>query len=451
MIDPSIFRTYNIRGIYPSQLNEEVTRKIAHGFLSVVKPKSIVVGRDVRLSSPALHDAFVDAVTETGLDVTDLGVANTDRQYFAAGHYGFDLGVVISASHNPAEWNGLKGSKKDVEPMSGEEVKHVKEFVLAGKALPKAQKRGQVKKMETMADYLNHVLSFVDEKSLRPMRILANCNFGTMGEVIRALQKRIPFDLVPLNIEPDGSFPKGPPDPLLPKMRVEVTEEARKMKPDFCVAWDNDGDRCYFHDEHGDFIPGAFTTATLARLILEKKSGGKVVSEPRIVWPVQDSVEQAGGEFVLYRTGYVFIREKMREIKAVFGGENSGHYFFPENWYADNGFIPFLMIWEHLSKTGEKLSEVVGPLREKYFVSEEMNYPLPSPEQGKAIQKEAERHYKDGKIEYIDGLHVSFSDWRFTLRASHNEPLLRLQLESKDQKLLDARTGELTEFVKKLT
>lgn len=449
MIDQSIFRPYNIRGTYPDQLNEGLARKIAQGFVHVLKPKKLVLGRDVRLSSPPLHKVVMETLLDDGMDVTDVGTVGTDQLYFSIGKFGFDAGIMVSASHNPPEWTGFKSSKKNVVPTSAEEMVAVKEFVVSGQTLPRSKRRGKLTRLSILEPYLKHVLSYVDPKKLKPMRILVNGNFGTVGPIMKEIARLVPFEMIPLNVESDGRFPKGTPDPLLFENRAETTKLVKKERADFAVAWDSDGDRCFFHDENGEFIRGAFITALLAEWILRGKKG-KVVSEPRVIWPVKETVEKAGGTLVLSAPGTVFIRQKMIEVDAVFGGENSAHYFYPSNWYAENGIVPFLTIWQMLSETGKKLSEIAEPLREKYFVSEEVNFAPPTIGQGRKILVAAEEKYKDGAIDHVSGVSVSFARWRFNLRASDNEPLIRLNVEARGQKLLDEKTAELTEFVKGL-
>jgi len=452
MIDPSIFRPYNIRGIYPDQLNEETARRIAQGFIHVLKPRKLVLGRDVRLSSPALHQVFLETILDAGVDVTDIGIVSTDMLYFATGKYDFDAGFIISASHNAAQWNGFKAVKKGVVPASLDEMAKLREWVLSGQTPPSGKRKGKLISKDILDQYLAHSFSFVDTSTLKPIRMVANGNFGTVGRALKELANRLPVELIQLNLEPDGNFPKGQPDPLLPQMRVEVTETAKKEKVDIAAAWDSDADRCYIHDEKGDFVRGSFMTAFLAKHYLAQEHHGKVVSERRVIWPVKETVEAAGGQYILSPTGYPFIRAKMIEVDAVFGGENSAHYFTRANWSAENGLLPFLIVWETLSKTGKKVSELFAPWRERYFVSEEYNSTLPTIAQSKEVLDKAEKKFGSGAtIEHVDGLSVEFPDWRFNLRVSNNEPLIRLNVEARSQKLLDEKTAELTEFVKKLS
>lgn len=444
MLDPSIFRPYNVRGRYPSELDEDGAYLLAQAFAKVTGSKKVAVGRDARLSGPQLQHAVIEGLIDAGVDVIDLGMITTDELYYAAGAKGFD-GIQVSASHNPPDWNGLKFIKSGSMPLSDDELAQLY-WETKKEQKKKEPSAGSVTTFNILPEYVEFLLAFINTSKVRSLRVVANPLNGTAGPVVAVLAKKLPIELVPLNMEPDGNFPKGTPDPFLPEMRKETSEAVRKEAADFGVSWDNDADRCAFFDQRGEFVSGAFTTSLLAECFLKDKPGAKIISEPRVVWPVQETVEAAGGIHIINKPGHVFLKDRMRKEDALFGGELSGHYFFRDFWYSDNGFIPFLMLLELLSTSEKKLSELIKPFREKYFFSEEISFSLDR-KAAESIVARAEEQYKNGQIDKISGLSVTFPDWRFNLRPSDNEPKLRLIVEARYQKLLDEKTTELTEFV----
>ena len=447
MIEPSIFRPYNIRGMYPDQLNEDVAYLVGQAFAKVTKAIKVAVGRDARLSGPSLQEATMQGILDFGVEVADLGVITTDQLYYASGAK--DLGgIQVSASHNPPEWNGMKFMKKGGFTLTDEELEEIYSETKTGKK-EAAPSQGKKATLHLLPDYIDFLIQFVDSGSIKPFRVVANPLNGTAGPVVTALAKKLQITLVPLNMEPDGHFPRGTPDPFVPAMRTETSETVKKEKADLGISWDNDADRAVFFDETGAYIPGAFTAAMLAKHLLQKYPGAKVVSECGILWPVKEAVEAAGGVHILNRRGQVFLKQRMREEGAIYCGENSGHQYFQDFWYADNGFIPLLHMLTLLSESGKKLSELVAPLRERYFFTEEINFPLESPDKLEPLFQQAEETYKDGFLDRIGGFSATFHDWRFHLHPSDNEPKLRLLVEARNQKLLDAKTAELTDFVKK--
>lgn len=445
MIDPSIFRPYNVRGIYPSQLDEDGAYLFAQAFAKVTKSKKVAVGRDARLSGPSLQKAVTDGLQDIGVDVTDLGIVTTDEIYFASGAKGFN-GIQVSASHNPPEWNGLKFIKSGSVPLADEELAAL--YAEAKKEKKeKSGDRDHLATLDLLPDYSEFLLGFIDASKIKSFRLVVNPLNGTAGPVVSALAQKLPMDIIALNMEPDGHFPKGNPDPFLPEMRRETSEIVRQEKADFGVAWDNDADRVAFFDENGEFVPGAFTTGLLAQHFLKEKPGSKIISEPRVVWPVKETVEAAGGVYLINKPGHVFLKDRMRKEDALFGGELSGHYFFRDFWYSDNGFIPFLLLLELLSTSGKRLSELVQPFRGKYFFSEEINFDMDRAAAEKRLDT-VEAHYKEGHPDRISGLSVAFPDWRFNLRPSDNEPKLRLTVEARQKELVQQKVDELTNLIK---
>jgi phosphomannomutase len=446
MSTSSIFKAYDIRGIYPGEINEEIVYKIGQAYVEFVKPKIVVVGKDVRISSPSLCKALINGILDAGVDVVDIGTISTDMLYFTVAKYGYDGGLIVSASHNPREWNGVKMVKAGAAPISADTgIIAIRDIVLKGE-IKKAKTVGTVQKKDIWDDYVQHVLSFVDSSKIKPLKVVMNANFGMAGVAATKICKNLPIEIVPLNFEPDGNFPKGRPDPLIPENRVETSELVRTSKADLAVAWDADADRCFFFDEHGCFVPGVIITALLAESFLLKHPGEKILHCPRVVWPVIDTVLKYGGIPLENKVGHSFFKERMRKENAIFGGEMSAHYYFRDNFYADNGMIPMLLIFEFLGMQEKKFSELVHPFFEKYFFSGEINFQV---EEKEELLQMLEKKYSDGKISHLDGLTIEYDDWRFNIRPSNTEPLVRLNIEAKSQKLMEEKREELSEFIKK--
>ena len=374
-----IFKAYDIRGVYPNDFNELDAYKIAAAYCDFVKPKVVAIGCDVRNSSPTLKKAAMKAVTDKGVKVADIGRISTDMLYFAVAHYGYDGGFSLTASHNPAEYNGMKLVRKGSEPISGDTgiyvirdmamKMNVSEEVLAGEF-----DQNLVEKKYIWNDYIEKIRSFADFSKFKKFKIVANPNFGLAGKVLDLLLTNTGIEVIKLNYEPDGNFPKGKPDPLLPESRNETMELIKKVGTDFGVAWDADADRCFFFTEKGEFIEGYFVTALLAEIFLKRFPGEKIVHDPRLIWAIQDVVRKNNGVALINKSGHAFIKERMRKENAVFGGEMSAHYYFRDFYYCDNGMIPLVMMLEYLSQTEEKLSEIVAKkFLKNYFVSGEIN------------------------------------------------------------------------------
>ena len=450
MFDSTIFRAYDIRGIYPSQINESAVYDIAQAYASIIKPRAVVVGQDVRLSSHSLCKALTQSFVDSGVEVIDIGVVPTDVFYFAVKHLSqTDGGIMVSASHNPREWNGLKISKKAARPISSESgLFDIRDLAMKGARVDGA-KKGKSSSLDLIDEYADFVLSFINPKAIKQTTILANGNFGVSAEVFRYIVKRgrLPITIIGLDDKPDGNFPKGAPNPLLLENRNETSVLVREKNVDLGVAWDADGDRCFFVDEKGNFIEGYFITALLAKELLAKRPGSTIIIDPRLVWASQEAIINAGGTPIITRAGAALITERMEKENAIFAGEMSSHFYFKENANRDNGIIPLLLILEMMAKQNKTLSELVKPFTEKYFISGEINFlvatPIPK------ILVEVEKKYTDGQVEYIDGLSVAYKDWRFNLRPSNTEPLLRLNIEARNKKLLTEKVEELSAYLKK--
>ena len=400
-IPSEIFKSYDIRGIYPKDLNEDIVYRIIQGYVKVFNPKKVVVGRDVRESGKTLSNAAVSAFTDAGVDVIDIGVVSTDEYYFAVGELPCDGGVTISASHNPREWNGLNFCKKGAEPVSSKSgLYEIRDLIIKDDSPIKSERKGKVMAKSVTDDFIRKSVSFVDITKLKPKKIVANGNFGVDVVLLRRAVDlfNLPLEIVPLNDNPDGTFPKGPPNPLLPENRKELLDSIREHRADLGVSWDADGDRCFFADENADFIEGYFITAILAKDVLKKRPGSKILIDPRLVWATTEEIINSGGIPIVSKPGMTLIAARMKSEDIVFGGEMSSHFYFKENYYRDNGLIPFFLIWEMMSVQNKTLSQLVFPYTSKYFISGEINFET---EKKDEIISAFEKKFKDSRIKHI--------------------------------------------------
>jgi len=446
-VNPNIFKGYDVRGLYPSEINEAAVYRISQAYLAVFKPKgAIVLGKDVRLSSPSLWQAAAKGITNAGLDVIDIGTVSTDMLYFSVAKYGYAGGMTISASHNPKEYNGMKFVREKAIAISADTgIMEMRDQVMKGQEIIEPDK-GQITQKDILEDYVKHCLSFIDSKKIKPMKIVADANFGMAGVVLKKMLADLPVEIVPLNFQPDGNFPKGRPDPMIPERRQEVEALVKSEKADLGVAWDADADRCFIFDEKGEYVDNYFLTAIFAKLLLARsKKPEKIILDPRQYWAVRDAVAQAGGESIMNKVGHALIKDGMRKNNVLFAGEITGHFYFRDNFYCDNGMIPLLMVLEMLSKDGIKISQLAKPFRGKYFISGEINQTVSDPDQ---VIATVTKKYSDGKIDLIDGVGVEYKDWRFNLRKSNTEPLIRLNVEATNQALVDAKVKELMVLIK---
>lgn len=451
LINPQIFKAYDIRGLYPEDFNEDIAYQITQAYIKLFNPASVVLGRDVRKSGPSLFKYVFKAFIDAGVNIIDIGVVSTDMFYFAVGELPVDGGITISASHNPREWNGMNLCKRGAEPISGETgLFEIRDLVLKGVSLVNFNKRGTVEKKDVMSDFIKKAISFIDPKKIMPKKIVANANFGLDYVILKKAIEMydLPLNIIPLNENPDGSFPKGPPNPLLPENREEFLNLVKKEKADLGVSWDADGDRCFFADEKGNFIEGYFMTAVLAKEMLKKYPGAKILIDPRLIWATTEEIIRSGGTPIVSKPGMTIIADRMKREDAVFGGEMSSHFYFRDNYYRDNGIIPLFLILEMLSKYNTTLSHLVSLYTTKYFISGELNFET---EKKDEIIEAAKRRYNDGKQEFIDGLSVEYEKWRFNLRKSNTEPLLRLNLEAKSKELMEEKRDKIVRFIKELS
>jgi phosphomannomutase len=443
------FRAYDIRGVYPTDLDEEAFYRMAQAYTLLFHPKTIVVGMDARESGPQLKQALTNGFLDAGVNVVDIGGVTTDMLYYAVGSSAeYSGGIVVSASHNPKEYNGAKMVKEKAAAISSDTgLFEIRDLIKAGKDKTVSSKsKGTVTQKDVLNNYVEHVLSFIDRDLIKPFHIAANANFGYVGGGVELIADKLGVKLTKLNWEPDGSFPKGTPDPMQPKNRAETEELVSKGQFDFAAIWDADADRCMFLDEKGEFISGAYVTAMLADVLLNKHGGdNKIIFDPRVIWPTIKVCREHGAEAIISKSGHAFIKDRMRKENAIFAGEMSAHYYFRENFYADNGVIPFLLVLEQLSRSGKTFSETMRPYMEGHFMSGELNYRVQDAQETIAAVKD--RFTKEGEEDLTDGYSLTTEDWRFNIRPSNTEPLLRLNIEARKPGLVEKLRGEIEPII----
>lgn len=439
-----IFKAYDIRGIYPTEVNAEDVRKIAMAYATWLKPKKVALGRDVRLSGEELWKATAEGLISMGVNVVDLGVISTDMLYFAVANYSLDGGITVSASHNSGEYNGMKLVREGARPISIDSgIAEIRDMAITGEFEP-AETPGTVDKLTFLDAYISKLTRFSEESEVKALKVFANPNFGAAGIAISAIAEHYGLNLTRLNFEPDGSFPKGKPDPLQEQNRLETEALIKAGEYDFGVTWDADADRCFFYDENGNFIQPYYISGLLIEYFLSQSPGAKILIDPRLRWLPEGLVAKLGGELIISKSGHSFIKERMRRDDVVFGAETSAHYYFKDLWYTDNGMAPFIIMLKILSASGKPLSEIVAKYQQMYFAIPEMNYTVASvPDAISAIKE----RYCDGETDELDGFSVEFTDWRFNIRGSNTEPLLRLNLEAKLKELAEQKLAELTEVI----
>lgn len=448
-VDPNIFKAYDVRGLYPGEINEDVARAIGRGFVSYLKAKRIAVGRDMRLSSPALAAAFIDGATLQGADVVDYGMIPTDMLYFAVARDGHEGGVEVTASHNPKQYNGIKMVRREAFPLSGEEgISDIRDAIAADAVPPPAGVRGAVSTRDLVDAYVAHVMSFIDRSVIRPFNVVLDAGSGMAGLIAPKLFDQLPCRTTRLCFEIDGRFPNHEANPLIEENRRDIVERVVAEKADIGIAWDGDADRCFFIDGAGEFVPGDFITALLAEAFLLKTPAASVIYDLRASHAVRDIVAAHGGTSLMNRVGHAFFKRRMRETNAIFGGEVTGHYYFRDNFYADNGFIPALLILELMSKKGLSLHQLLEPLRRQYFISGEINTKLKSMEVVPAKLTEIAARYADGHQYELDGISVEYPDWHFNVRPSNTEPLLRLNLEARTPEMMAQKRDEVISLIR---
>ncbi len=441
------FKAYDIRGRVPEELNETLARRIGVALAAQLAPGPVVLGHDVRLTSPALQDALAAGLRGTGREVIDIGLCGTEEVYFQTDHLGAAGGVMVTASHNPMDYNGMKLVKENARAISSDTgLFAISDAVAADTSEAQPPRAGQSAQHDKSA-YIEHLLSYVDAGKLRPLKLVVNAGNGGAGAIVDLLAPHLPFEFIRICHEPDGSFPNGIPNPLLPENRAATADAVREHGADFGIAWDGDFDRCFFFDHTGRFIEGYYLVGLLAKAILARNPGGKIVHDPRLVWNTVDMVEQAGGVPVQCKSGHAFIKEKMRAEDAVYGGEMSAHHYFREFAYADSGMIPWLLIAQLVSESGRSLADWVEDRMAAYPCSGEINFKVAD---AKAAVARVMEHFaaQSPALDHTDGISADFGDWRFNLRSSNTEPLLRLNVEARgDAALMQARTDDISRLI----
>ena len=447
MQEITCFKAYDVRGRVPDQLNDDIARRIGRAYADVVKPRQVVVGHDIRLTSEAIKAAVTEGLLEQGVDVYDIGLCGTEEIYFATSHAGMDGGIAITASHNPKDYNGMKFVREDSRPISGDTgLFDIKKLAEQDQFTPAAE-RGQWYPLNTSEAYVQHLLSYVDTASLKPLKIVVDAGNGGAGRVIDLLEPHLPFEFIKLHHNADGNFPNGVPNPLLPENRVAAAAAVRDHGADLGLGWDGDFDRCFFYNEDGDFVEGYYVVGLLAEAFLKQQGPARIVHDPRLTWNTVDIVQSLGGEAVQSKTGHAFIKERMRLENAVYGGEMSAHHYFRDFAYCDSGMIPWLLVTGLISSSGQPLSKLVAQRMAAYPCSGEINRTIENPV---AVLAKIEAVYRDQaeSVEQVDGLSMSMGEWRFNVRMSNTEPLVRLNVESRgDQSLMKEKTIELLALI----
>ena len=443
MQEITCFKAYDVRGRVPDQLNDDIARRIGRAYADVVKPRQVVVGHDIRLTSEAIKAAVTEGLLEQGVDVYDIGLCGTEEIYFATSHAGMDGGIAITASHNPTDYNGMKFVREESRPISGDTgLFDIKKLAEQDQFTPAAE-RGRWYPLNTSEAYVQHLLSYVDTARLKPLKIVVDAGNGGAGRVVDLLEQHLPFEFIKLHHNADGNFPNGVPNPLLPENRVAATAAVRDHGADLGLGWDGDFDRCFFYDEDGNFVEGYYVVGLLAEAFLKQQGPARIVHDPRLTWNTVDIVQSLGGEAVQSKTGHAFIKERMRLENAVYGGEMSAHHYFRDSAYCDSGMIPWLLVAGLISSSGQPISKLVAERMAAYPCSGEINRTIENPV---AVLTKIEAVYRDQakSVEHVDGLSMSMGEWRFNVRMSNTEPVVRLNVESRgDQALMKEKTTEL--------
>lgn len=436
----SCFKAYDVRGRVPLEINPELARDIGRALAEATGAQTAVVGFDARLSSRELADSIIAGLLESGVDVMDIGLCGTEMVYFATANYGYGAGIMITASHNPPEYNGMKLVREGSRPISSDSGLYDIEAIARNRTFTRSGS-GVVTRRDIYEDFAAHLLRMVSPESIGPLRILANAGNGCAGLAVQSIQGRLALEIEPMYFEPDGTFPHGVPNPILEENRRSTVERMRRDRFDFGVAWDGDYDRCFFFDENGNFIEGYYIVGLLAKDTLIHHPGATIIYDARLIWNTEEIIREMGGRGVICKAGHTFIKEKMRAENAQYGGEMSAHHYFKENWFCDSGMIPFLQIARLVTESGQTLGALVSEMQAKYPCSGEVNSYVSDP---RAAIRRVEEAFSSGRIDYMDGLSVEFDDWRFNLRASNTEPVVRLNVESKgDAALVERKVKEI--------
>ncbi len=446
------FKAYDIRGKLGEELNEDIAYRIGRAYAVFLRPKSVVLGADIRHTSEPLKLALANGLMDEGVNVIDIGMTGTEEIYFATFHLNVDGGIEVTASHNPMDYNGMKLVKEGAKPISGDTGLHEIQRIAEANQFSPVSKRGHLIKQSILLDFVSHLLSYIDAKELRPLKLVVNAGNGAAGHVIDAIElafksAQVPVTFIKVHHEADGDFPNGIPNPLLPENRSATANAVIQHQADMGLAWDGDFDRCFMFDEKGQFIEGYYIVGLLAAAFLAKQPNEKIIHDPRLTWNTQDVVATSGGQAVMSKTGHAFIKERMRTENAIYGGEMSAHHYFRDFAYCDSGMIPWLLVCELLSQTGKSLSALVAERIAKFPCSGEINFKVGNV--ATSIQN-IQQHYQSSAIEidHTDGLSMSFDTWRFNLRGSNTEPLLRLNIEARaDAKLVQQKVDEISHLI----
>lgn len=446
-INPGIFKAYDIRGIYPTQLDEDAAYAIGRAFATFLGVDTAIVGRDMRLSGPQMFEAVTNGLMDQGVNVINIGMVSTDQYYFACATLD-QAGLMVTASHNPKEYNGFKMVKKMPQLLSGDSgIQDLRRIIETDTFAPQPARRGTMTEKDFSEDFVKYVLGLIDVGALAPLKVFADTGNGMVGPILKRVYERLPsIQLTGMYLDPDGSLPNHGLDPLQPENRAELQQRVVAEGGDIGFAFDGDGDRFFTIDDRGGFVSGDFMTALMGQYFLEKYPGAKILYDVRASWAVPDLISAAGGIPLMERVGHAFIKARMDKEKAVFAGEVTGHYYFKDFFFADSGIVPSLIILEMLSKKKAKLSDLLQPLEAKYFISGEINTRISG--DVKAKVKELAETFKDGKVEWFDGVSVTYADWHFNVRPSNTEPLLRLNLEAKSKALMEEKRDQILKLIR---
>jgi phosphomannomutase len=443
-VNPGIFKAYDIRGVYPTDLNESVAYAIGRAFVTFLGVDKVIVGRDMRISGPQLFDAVTRGIMDQGADVVNIGMVSTDQFYFACSELALP-GMMVTASHNPKPYNGFKMVRKMPYLLSGGEgIQNLREIVEKDSFGP-TTRTGSMSTIDLSDHFVDAVLKLIDVAAIKPLKVVADTGNGMVGPILTRVYARLPVQLIGMYFDPDGNLPNHGLDPLQPENRAELQQRVSAEHADVGFAFDGDGDRFFTIDDRGDFVAGDYLTALLGRYLLHKKPGSKIVYDVRASWAVPDLIHADGGTPLIERVGHAFIKRRMADEHALFGGEVTGHYYFQSFNYADSGIIPSLLILEMLSTSGQPMSSLLAPLEAKYFISGEINSTVADPN---AKMKELAERFHDGKIEWLDGVSATYPDWHFNVRASNTEPLLRLNLEAMSRAAMEQHRDEILALIR---
>jgi len=449
MTNLNSFKAYDVRGRIPDEINDALAYDIGRAYAAFVRPRNVAVGRDIRLSSSELATALKRGLMDSGVDVFDIGLWGTEGSYFATFAEKLGGGIMVTASHNPPDYNGMKFVREGARPISADTgLQEMRALIESGRLPPKAARTGSEQPLDIRKGYLEHLLSYVEASKLRPLKVVVNAGNGGAGLIIDQLEPHLPFEFIKVNHKPDGTFPNGVPNPMLEENRAATADVVRREGADVGIAWDGDYDRCFFFDEHGQFIEGYYLVGLLAEVFLRREPGARIVHDPRLTWNTLDIVRRYGGTPVLCKSGHAFIKQRMREVDAVYGGEMSAHHYFRKFSYCDSGMIPWLLVLGVISERRQTLAQLVGERMRLFPASGEINRKLAT--SAASIIQRVRAHYEPlaKAVDLTDGLSVEFDQWRFNLRGSNTEPLVRLNVEARgSEPLMREKTAEVLKLV----